>query len=74
MQVLDSHVGFVSNYEVLKLLEDDVRQQDNAIHAFKRKHGQKRKADSMQPGVPYFDIQAAIQVSKRMSLAIMQCR
>lgn len=60
-QVLDAHCGFLSNFEVLQLLREDVAEQDVHVKALKESFNQmKKKRFNQAPGKPeppYIDYQ-----------------
>lgn len=59
--MLEVHHAFLSNYEVFRLLEDDVTSQERMLKKFKAKHGdpkkQPRRDAPPKKGQPYFDFQ-----------------
>lgn len=64
-QVLDAHCGFLSNFEVLQLLQEDVAEQDIHVKALKQEFEQlkKKKKDAASvKAEPYLDFQE--QLSK----------
>lgn len=59
-QVLDAHCGFLSNFEVLQLLQEDVAEQDVHVKALKEKFAQmkkKRYNQDQAKAEPYLDFQ-----------------
>lgn len=55
MQVLEVHSAFLSNFEVLQLLQEDVQHQNAAFRQFKLDAKKLNTSGRMIPGQPYFD-------------------
>jgi hypothetical protein len=67
-QVLDAHCGFLSNFEVLQALQEDVAEQDVLVKAFKENNAKAKKSRFNQPPLkaePFVDFQD--QLSKIVS-------
>lgn len=59
-QVLDAHCGFLSNFEVLQVLQEDVAEQEVHVKALKEAFAQMKKKRNNQQAAksePYLDFQ-----------------
>lgn len=54
------HSAFLSNFEVLQLLQQDVAEQNGAFKKFKQDASKLNTSGKMVPGQPYFDENAQL--------------